>query len=52
MEKAVLEINSEDTESLMKVLAEIIEKQTICINPISVNNRGKNKIELSADNNF
>lgn len=48
MKKVVLEVYSEDSEKLLEVLGEIIEKQSMTLNPISMNKKGKDKIRLSA----
>ena len=48
MKKVVITVDSKDKKKLMEVLFEIIEKQGMAFNEISLNKEGKDKIELSA----
>ena len=48
MKKVMLNVDSKDSKRLMEVLGEIIEKQSMSLNPISLNKEGKDKIEISA----
>ena len=48
MKKVVLNVYSKDSKKLMEVLGEIIEKQSMTLNPVNMNKEGKDKIELSA----
>lgn len=43
----VLEVKSGDTKRLMEVLGQIIEKQSMSLNPLDLG-KGNSKIELSA----
>jgi len=47
MKKVVLEVKSGDTKRLMEVLGQIIEKQSMSLNPLDLG-KGNSKIELSA----
>ena len=48
MKKVVLNVNSKDSKKLIEVLGKIIEKKSMNLNPISLNKKRKDKIELSA----
>jgi len=48
MKKVVLDVYSKDSKKLLEVLGEIIEKQSMVLNPVNMNKEGKDKIELSA----
>ena len=45
--KVKISVDSKDTKKLMEVLGEIMEKQKMELNPIKLNDSGKDIIELS-----